>query len=70
MKTVDFKTYIMCGACIEKVTPVLNSLCGDTNWKVDIKDPRKILTVSGENANAQPVIDALNKVGYKAEQVK
>jgi copper chaperone CopZ len=59
----------MCGDCIAKVTPVLNETFGKNNWEVDIKDPKKILTVSAENADEKNVNSALEKVGYKAEEL-
>jgi len=67
MEAKKFKTNIMCGSCIAKVTPALNETFGETNWEVDIKDPKKILSVSTENADLNDVIKALGKVGYKAE---
>jgi copper chaperone CopZ len=69
MKTKKFKTNIMCGDCIAKVTPVLNETFGESNWAVDIKDPKKILTVSSENANEKNVRTALEKAGYRAEEL-
>ena len=59
----------MCGSCIAKVTPVLNETFGEKNWKVDIKDPKKILTVSSDNADEKDVKKTLEKVGYKAEEL-
>lgn len=70
MKKYQFKTNIMCGSCIAKVTPVLNETVGENQWQVDIKDPKKILTVSSEDVNENDVIKALEKVGYKAEEIK
>jgi len=67
MKTKQFKTNIMCGSCIAKVTPALNETFGEKNWEVDIKNPKKILTVSTENTGANEVIEVLGKVGYNAE---
>jgi len=69
MEAKQFKTNIMCGSCIAKVTTVLNETLGEKNWKVDIKDPKKVLTVSAENAEADEVIKTLGKVGYKAEEI-
>lgn len=69
MKTIQLKTNIMCSSCIAKVTPVLNETFGEKNWEVDIKDPKKVLTVSAENADASDVIKTLGKVGYKAEEL-
>ena len=41
MKTIQLKTNIMCGSCIQKVTPVLNEKLGENNWKVDTQNPKK-----------------------------
>jgi len=67
MKTIQLKTNIMCVYCIAKVTPVLNEAFGKENWKVDIKGPKKILSITSEFAGKDEVIKALEKVGYKAE---
>lgn len=67
MKTKQFKTNIMCGSCIAKVTPVLNDTLGENNWQVDIKNPKKILTILSDDAEEKTVKSALEKVGYKAE---
>ena len=69
MKTKQFKTNIMCGSCIAKVTPVLNQTFGENNWTVDIQNPKKILTVSTGNASEEDVIKAVEKAGYKAEEL-
>jgi len=69
MKKYQFKTNIMCSSCIAKVTPVLNEILGVNQWQVDIKDSKKILTVTSESANEKDVIKALEKVGYKAEEI-
>ena len=70
MKTIELKTNIMCGSCVAKVTPLLNETFGENNWKVDTKNPTKILTVSTENSNVSDVIKAVEKSGYKAEELK
>ncbi len=67
MKTKQYKTNIMCGSCIAKVTPVLNETVGESNWEVNIKDPKKILTINSEAISESDVINSLEKVGYKAE---
>lgn len=69
MKAKEFKTNIMCGDCIAKVTPVLNEKFGESNWQVDTKNPKKILTITAENTTEAEVNEALNKVGYKAEEM-
>lgn len=70
MNTYQFKTNIMCASCIAKVSPVLNETFGETNWKVDIKDPRKIITVSAADARPEEVIKAIEKAGYQAGELK
>jgi copper chaperone CopZ len=69
MKKYQFETNIMCGSCIAKVTPVLNETVGENRWQMDIKDPKRILTVTSEDVNESEVIKALEKVGYKAEGI-
>jgi copper chaperone CopZ len=59
----------MCGSCIAKVTPVLNEVVGENNWKVDIQNPKKILTLTTDDAGKSEVIKSLIKVGYKAEEL-
>lgn len=69
MKTIQLKTNIMCGSCIAKVTPVLDEALGAENWKVDTFDAKKILTVSTGTLNTIQVINAVEKAGYKAEEL-
>ncbi|HRQ51966.1 MAG TPA: heavy-metal-associated domain-containing protein [Agriterribacter sp.] len=69
MKTIQLKTNINCSGCVEKVTPSLNAAFGAANWKVDTADPKKILTVTTENADAKDVINAVRRAGYTAEQL-
>lgn len=69
MKTIELKTNIMCGSCIAKVTPVLNEAAGDNNWKVDTQNPKKILTLTSDTIDKDEVIKALQKIGYKAEEL-
>ncbi|MEO5995781.1 MAG: heavy-metal-associated domain-containing protein [Chitinophagaceae bacterium] len=69
MKTIEVKTNIMCGSCIAKVTPTLNNEVGEGNWKVDIQNPKKILTVSTDELSEDQVIKVVEKAGYKAEKV-
>ena len=66
---MKLKTNVMCGSCIAKITPVLNEMVGEGNWKVDTIDPKKILTVNSDSINEDQVINALGKVGYKAEVI-
>ena len=63
-----FKTNIKCDACVAKVTPYLNESAGNGNWQVNLADPQKTLTIESDVAS-EKIQDALQKAGYKAEQV-
>ena len=69
MKTIEVKTNINCSSCVANVTPTLNQVIGENNWKVDTANPRKVLTVSTENLNEADVINAVETAGYKAEKL-
>lgn len=69
MTTSKFKTNIKCDGCVATVTPHLNKVAGENNWKVDLTDERRLLTVTsgvGENE----VLQALTEAGYKGEKVQ
>lgn len=70
MKKYQYKTNIMCDSCIAKVSPVLNEIAGENNWNVDLKNPKRILTVSSDSDNENKIVTALQKIGYKAEEIK
>jgi copper chaperone len=69
MKTLKFKTNIKCGACVEKVTPALNSDENIKEWNVDLKSAERILSVSGENVTEKEVEELVKKAGYSAEPI-
>lgn len=69
MDTLKFKTTINCGACVAKVTPVLNDQENVKNWSVDTENPDKILTVEGENIDDTELVKSLSKIGCKAEKI-
>jgi copper chaperone len=69
MKTIEVKTNINCSSCVAKVTPTLNEVFGENNWKVDTANPKKVLTVTSENFSEHEVIKAVEKAGYKAEKI-
>jgi copper chaperone CopZ len=69
MKTIELKTNINCSACVAKVTPTLNEVIGEANWKVDTQNPKKILTVITTELDTPAVIKAVQKAGYKAEEL-
>lgn len=68
MKKIEFKTNIMCGSCIEKVTPYLQKAESVEQWKVDTANKEKVLTVEGDNVNEKEVVQAIQDAGYKIER--
>ncbi len=68
METKRYKTNIKCTGCVETVTPYLNQFVGEGNWQVDLNDPSRTLTVTGQTEK-DVVIRALEKAGYKAEKI-
>lgn len=68
MEMLKFKTNIKCAACVAKVTSALNESAGENKWAVDIQNPAKILTIDSE-VEASAIKEALEKVGYKAEEI-
>ncbi|MEX2640893.1 MAG: heavy-metal-associated domain-containing protein [Balneolales bacterium] len=69
MKTLKFKTNIKCSGCVDKVTPFLDEWAGKDNWKVDVQDPYRILTVVSEDIQPSTIRTALEEAGYKGEPV-
>jgi copper chaperone len=70
MKKYQYKTNIMCDSCIAKVSLVLNEIAGENKWNVDLKNPKRILTVSSDSDNENKIVTALQNIGYKAEEIK
>ncbi|MGV3530018.1 MAG: heavy-metal-associated domain-containing protein [Flavisolibacter sp.] len=64
-----FKTNIMCGSCIAKVTPYLNANNEIKHWEVDTANPNKVLTVETDNLSEEMVREIVKQAGYKAETV-
>lgn len=69
MKTLKFNTNIMCSACIDKVTPILSQENGIESWEVDLKNPKRVLTVNTNDKTSKDIIESLKTVNYKAEEI-
>lgn len=64
MRTIQhFATNINCGSCVRSVTSFLDEVEGVTIWRVDVDDPRKVLTVEG-SANETDIISTVEKAGF------
>lgn len=67
MPVFKFKTNVKCNGCRAAITPFLDSEPSISNWKVDIFDPERLLTVEGDQLDPQRVIELLKEAGYLAE---
>ena len=68
IKTLKFKTNINCNNCIRSVTPFLNKVDSIEEWKVDIDNPNKILTVEFEDGSESDVVEAVKKAGFEIQE--
>jgi copper chaperone len=66
MKTLKFKTNIMCSGCVATVTPFLNAEKEIISWEVDTTTMDKILTVTTDSS-AETIQKAIEKAGYKSQ---
>ncbi|GHB29737.1 hypothetical protein GCM10008106_08220 [Mongoliitalea lutea] len=64
---IQLKTNVKCGACVAAITPEMDKL-SNIEWSVDLKNPDRILTVTGETSKTE-VMEALKKAGYQGEPI-
>jgi copper chaperone CopZ len=69
MEIIKLKTTVNCYHCLSKITPFLNQIKEISDWSVDLADPDKVLSISGEDINPEKIIDALSKAGYSAVKI-
>ncbi|MFA5404956.1 MAG: heavy-metal-associated domain-containing protein [Ignavibacteria bacterium] len=69
MNTLKFKTNIKCKNCVSTVTPYLDEDNKISEWNVDLENPDRVLTVTGNGITNEHIKDTLLKAGYKAEQI-
>ena len=69
MTELLFKTNIKCGGCIAKVTPFLDGENQIQEWKVDLQNPERILSIKTEGLTAEAIMELLKKAGYTAEGI-
>lgn len=70
MGNLLFKTNIKCNGCVAKVTPFLDGEKQIDEWKVDLENPERILSVKTESISSESIVDLLKKAGYSAVEVK
>lgn len=65
MTTKRFQTNLNCGSCVAAVTPFLNDQTSIKRWSVDTADPRKVLTVEGDDVSRSHVERLVSEAGFK-----
>ena len=65
-KIQQFTTNINCGSCVRTVTSFLDEVDGVTIWRVDVEDPRKVLTVEG-SADEAAIMANVRDAGFDIE---
>jgi copper chaperone CopZ len=68
-ETFIFKTNINCSGCVAKVTPVLDTTNGIETWTVDTTNRDKILSVTANGISKSEIMDAVQKAGFKIENL-
>lgn len=64
MKTLKFKSNIMCGSCLAEVKPILDQEKDIESWDVDLKNPERILEIKSDTLDANAVQELLKNAGY------
>lgn len=64
MKTLKFKSNIMCGSCLADVKPILDEEKNIDSWNVDLKNPERTLEIKSDTMDANAVQELLKNAGY------
>ncbi|MCI4669903.1 MAG: heavy-metal-associated domain-containing protein [Bacteroidia bacterium] len=70
MAELTFKTNINCGGCLAKVTPALDAETKISDWKVNLTDDDRTLTVISSDITPEEVIKVVSSVGFEVEFMK
>jgi len=70
MNKMHFKTNINCKNCLRAVSGFLNDVENIQEWKVDLDNPDKILTVEGLTVSVEEVVDAVEDAGFDIQPVE
>jgi copper chaperone CopZ len=65
MTVREYKTNLKCGSCVATIAPRLNAEPSIRKWSVDLDDPRKTLTVEGDQVSDDVVASLLTASGYQ-----
>lgn len=69
MSTLQFKTTITCGNCVQRITPFLEEINEVTSWSVDTTSEDKILTIETDTIEATQIVKVIEDAGFDIEAV-
>lgn len=64
MNTITLPTTLHCAGCIQSIKPFFNASPKVKDWKVDLSQPVKTITVTGEDVSQTDVVNLLHQAGY------
>ncbi len=70
METKHYQTTINCPKCIKAVTGFIGEVPNIDHWEVDIANPDKILTETGDNIDWHLLQEAILDAGYEIQEVQ
>jgi copper chaperone CopZ len=70
METKHYQTTINCPKCIKAVAGFIEEVPNIDHWEVDIANPDKILTVTGDNIDWHLLQEAILDAGYEIQEVQ
>jgi copper chaperone CopZ len=65
MATLQVKTNLRCGACVNAIRPAFDAEPGVTRWAADVTTPEKLLTVEGDGITVPRIRELLQSKGYQ-----
>ncbi len=69
MSTLQFKTNLNCNSCVARVRKGLDENPKIKDWEVDLDNPNKLLSVSGDDLTSDDVISTVERFGFDIEAV-
>lgn len=67
MPVFKFKTSLNCGGCVAKIKKTFDENPSIKWWNVETDNPDKPLTVETDDLQPEHIVEALSKLGYRAE---
>lgn len=69
METTILKTNLHCQSCLNKIEPILKSDKAIKNYKIDLSDLNKTITIESEGLDIDQIIEQIGNIGYSASEL-